>query len=129
MFKKLIIFLIATQMAFAEIRVQLAIPSDAPKVKELMRSVWFDTYTKFYSAKTVEQVTQLQTVEYLQLQIEDEDTLFLLAKDGDAVVGVATLRQESIDLVQGIGSISTRITVTNELERDYSDLFLIGSRM
>lgn len=65
-------------------------------VKELMRSVWFDTYTKFYSKETVEKVTTyLQTLEYLRYQLENPEGFFLVAKDGKAVVGVITAQRES----------------------------------
>lgn len=99
--------------------------TDLGQVKELMRVVWFDTYTKFYSKEVVEKVTEAQTVGYLRYQLESDDHIFLVAKTrANEVVGVITAAYESPELVKltrlyvhphwrsaGIGALLLRLTL------------------
>src|ERR1700738_5344130 len=72
-------------------------------VKGLMRIVWFDTYTKFYSREVVEKVIEDQTLEWLQEQLVNPKIVFIIAKtDQNNIVGVVTSKRKTQELVKGI---------------------------
>ncbi len=97
-----LIFICSINTVTAAISIQKPEVADLAKVKELMRIVWFETYTKFYSPKVVEQVTEAQTIEYLQYQLEDESHHFLVAKKNDQIVGVITSQRQSPEVAKVI---------------------------
>ncbi len=80
--------------------IKQATVEDLSEVKELMRSVWFDTYTQFFSRQTVEKVTsEYQTVENLKQQLLNQDACFLLALVAQQLAGVLIAEYHSGEMM------------------------------
>ncbi|WP_409069496.1 GNAT family N-acetyltransferase [Clostridium sp. FAM 1755] len=62
------------------------------KVKELLSSVWTDTYKDILSEEVINKVTNLwHDAKQLEKQCELKDTLFIVAKEDDQdIIGLAT---------------------------------------
>lgn len=59
------------------------------EIKKLLKETWTSTYADLYSPEAIETVTsKWHAPEFLKQQIEDKDGFFLVAKDGDNIVGM-----------------------------------------
>ncbi len=69
-----------------------ATAEDAEPIQQLLRDTWKHTYGDHLSQKTLEEVYKnWQSLEFLTRQIEHPTLYFPLAKNGDELVGIATV--------------------------------------
>jgi diamine N-acetyltransferase len=67
---------------------------DISEVKQVLSLTWKDTYGSFLSDKTIEKVTTVwHDPEALKSQAMDPEIYFAVAKEGDKIVGLITVRK------------------------------------
>ena len=72
----------------SQIVVEPAREADLPAVRALLEATWHDTYDPPIGAERVTEITRTwHSVKTLSRQLAMEDTAFLVARDGDAIVG------------------------------------------
>lgn len=75
-----------------------ATSKDVLEIKNLLRETWLDTYSSIYSQDAINMVTsEWHSVEFLLQQIEDPKGSFVVAKDGEKLIGMcnATIEHET----------------------------------
>ncbi|OGG15502.1 hypothetical protein A3D77_06675 [Candidatus Gottesmanbacteria bacterium RIFCSPHIGHO2_02_FULL_39_11] len=80
------------------IKIHKAKVEDALEIKKLLHKTWTATYSNIYSPEAIETViSEWHSLKFLKKQIQDPDTFFLIAKDGDIIVAMcnASLTHES----------------------------------
>lgn len=81
-----------------------AAPSDIPAIRALLVETWHHTYDRIFGADRVTEITDSwHAVERLEAQVGIGDAPFLVALQGDHIVGTVSIRRrsgESADLLR-----------------------------
>jgi ribosomal protein S18 acetylase RimI-like enzyme len=78
------------------IKIRTASPDDAPLIADLSRETFYETFAQDNTKENMDKFLELQfTREVLLKEVGAPDNIFLLAYDGDDVVGYARVRENN----------------------------------